>query len=116
MLQRWHFNETNLGIINYSPICVNKTSGELTFGRGESPFSGETTLKLGRNNVSWDETTVSRGEMTLSWGETTCGEMDLGRNNLFPSVRESSIDEPSDLDDSIVESNLCESSIWKCIV
>ena len=38
-----------------------KTSGELTFGRGE------TTL-------SWGETTSSWGETTLSWGETTWGE------------------------------------------
>jgi len=55
-----------------------KTSGELTFGRGESNFS------WGESNFSWGETTLSWGERTLSWGET-----DLGRNGLGRTDRKS---------------------------
>ena len=65
-------NETHFGA-NYSLIFVNKTSGKLTFGWGESTF--------------WEgEKTWSWGETTLSWSETTWGETDLGQNDLFLSA------------------------------
>ena len=72
-------NKTQLGA-NYSLNCVNKTSGELTFGWGKSTFfGGETFWSSGETTLSW-------GETTLCWSVTTWGETDLWQNDLFPTA------------------------------
>ena len=67
---RWGIETTGYGIIeykthldaSYSLICVNTTSGELTFDR--------------------DESTIFRAEATLSRGEKRRGEMTAIRLQL----------------------------------